>query len=315
MNATAKKILEVIKASHLATGVDVSKYNGGVDFDEAEFIDTLDVIDYMMVRASSGVADGTVYIDPMMEKFYAELTEYPHIVRDAYHYLSSHSSWIKQYDVFMEAIDGLDFDILTVDGERIYNVKSAQFAGYAYYFLKQLQKDFPNKRVKFYSNKYDYFDWFDRYYDFDQFDYHHAQYPWARWDNVNTYYLQQFYQFINDTFSGNYKPNLPPSRNDYIVWQVAAYTGIGKELGFQADYLDINVSSMPLEEFRTWAHLYDRWQPEGVEPPNNPPHIDIPGSWQEGYRELYNKIEGVDKRFDDDNEEIRKLNAKISEMF
>jgi hypothetical protein len=274
LNQTAKKILEVIQASDLATGVDVSRYNTGVSFDEAEFQGVLDVVDYMMVRASSGRADGTVYIDPALDKFYAELEAYPHIVRDAYHYLSSASSWTKQYDVFMAAIDGLDFEILTLDGERIYNVKSAQFAGYAYYFLMQLQKDFPDKRVKFYSNKYDYFDWFDRYYDFDKFDYHHAQYPWARWDNVSAYYLPQLYQFIEDVFSGAYKPNLPPSRSDYIMWQVGANTGIGLELGFGADYLDVNVSSMMLEELREWSGLFKRWGADIPEPPQNP--VEVP---------------------------------------
>jgi len=153
-------------------------------------------------------------------------------------------------------------EILTVDGERIFNNKSAQFAGYAYYFLKQLQKDFPDKRVKFYSNRYDYSDWFDRYYDFDQFPYHHAQYPWARWDNVGAYYIPQLLQFIKDVFSGSAKPNLPPSRDDYVLWQVGANTGLGYELGFGADYLDINVSSMSLEDFREWSGIYNRWNPD-----------------------------------------------------
>lgn len=267
MNATAKKILEIIQGSHLATGVDVSRYNVGVEFDEAEFQGTLEVVDYMMFRASSGTQSGSVYIDPLSEKFYAELMEHPHIVRDAYTYLSSHSNWTKQYDVFMQAIDGMDLEWMTVDGERIYNEKSPEFAGYAYYFIKQLMKDFPDRKVKFYSNKYDYFDWFDRYYDFDQFDYHHAQYPWSRWDNVADYYLPQLYQNLTDIFKGVTSPNLPPSRNDYVLWQVGANTGIGLELGFGADYLDMNVSRMPLEEFRQYSGLYKRWQPEGTTPP------------------------------------------------
>jgi hypothetical protein len=262
MNETAKLILEIIKGSGLATGVDVSRYNVGVDFDDAEFKDTLDVIDYMMFRVSSGRADGTVYIDPTVDKYYAELLEHPMIVRDGYHYLSSHSDWKKQYDVFLEGVDGLELDILTVDGERIYNTQSAQFAGYAYYFIKQLQKDFPDKRVKFYSNKYDYMGWFDAYYDFDQFPYHHAQYPWSKWVGVESYWLPSLLQFLKDAFSGSKTPNLPTSRSDYVLWQIGANTGIGYELGFGADYLDINVSRQPLEEFRRWAGLYSRIGPD-----------------------------------------------------
>jgi hypothetical protein len=172
----------------------------------------------------------------------------------------------------MKAVDGKDFDIYTLDGERIYNVKSAKFAGYAYYFLKQLIKDFPDRKVKFYSNKYDYLGWFQPYYDFDQFLYHHAQYPWARWDNVSPYWLPKLYEDLKGIFSGATQPSLPPSRQrgDYVLWQVGAHTGIGVELGFGADYLDINVSKMPLEDFRKWAGLYRRWQPNGEEPEPEP---------------------------------------------
>lgn len=271
MNSTAKQILEIIQGSGLATGVDVSRYNASVDFDEAEFQGILNVIDYMMVRVSSGRADGTVYIDPMLEKFYAELMEHPMIVRDGYHYLSSHSDWKKQYEVFLEGIDGLDLDILTVDGEKIYNDQSAQFAGYAYYFIKQLMKDFPTKRVKFYSNKWDYMGWFDAYYDFDQFPYHHAQYPWSRWDNVDPYYIPSLLQSLKDIFGGITKPKLPTSRSDYVLWQVGAETGLGYELGFGADYLDVNVSRAPLEEFRQWAGLYNRLKPDEQEDPKLEP--------------------------------------------
>jgi len=265
MNQTAKKILEIIRGSHLATGVDVSKWNISTDFDEAEYLHVFDVVDYVMVRATYGSASGGV-IDPMLDKNYAELDEHPHIVRDAYHYLSSGSKWTVQYDKFLEAIDGMDFEILTVDGEKAYNTRSAEFAGYAYYFLKQLQKDFPDKRVKFYSNKYTYESWFDCFYDFDGFDYHHAQYPWERWDNVEDYLLPSLYQTLTDIFSGSQKPNLPKSRSDYVMWQVGSKTGLGLELGFGVDYLDINVSRMPLDEFRQWSGLYKRWKPEGSDP-------------------------------------------------
>jgi len=107
MNNTTKQILEIIRDSNLATGADGSRYNVGVDWDDTEFIDSLDVMDYFMFRISSGRADGTVYIDPLVDKFYAELLEHPHVIRDGYHYLSSHSDWKKQYDVFGEGIDGL----------------------------------------------------------------------------------------------------------------------------------------------------------------------------------------------------------------
>lgn len=268
VNSYAQQILDVIRDSGLATGVDTSRYNVSVDFDTAEYAQTLDVVDYAMIRGSSGRGDGTVYIDPLFEVQYAELEQHPHIVRDAYHYLSSHSKWTKQYDVFMEAIDGKEFELLTLDCEKIYNVKGPQFAGYAYYFLRQLESDFPARQVKMYSNRYDYMDWFQRYYNFDEFHYHHAQYPWANW-NVNAYWFPQLLNTIKSIFGGERGPNLPDSRkpDNYVVWQVGANTGIGEELGFGADYLDINVSKLPLEEFRQWSGLYNRWNPEGQEPP------------------------------------------------
>jgi hypothetical protein len=262
MDSTIKSILDIIVGSGLATGIDVSRYNGAADFDQAEFTKTLEIIDYCMVRASSGVSDGTIYIDPALDTFYAELEEHPHIVRDFYHYLSSHSSWTAQYDKFMKAIDGLAFEWLTLDGEKIFNEKSSAFALSAYRFMQQLQKDFPDKRIKFYSNRYDYSDWFDYYYDFDQFMYHHAQYPWSKWE-VSSYYVPQLLQHLKDIFGGVRTPSLPPSRKDYEMWQIGANTGIGKELGFVADYLDVNVSRRPLDEFRTFSHLERRWVSDG----------------------------------------------------
>jgi hypothetical protein len=269
---TARTILEIIRDSHLATGVDTSKYNQSVDYDQAEFAGVLDVVDYAMIRGSVCRGDGSLEKDPLLDASYAELKEHPSVVRDVYHYLGSARVWTQQYDFFLDAIDGKDFEILTMDGERIYNVKSAKFAGYAYYFLKQLIKDFPDKRVKFYSNRYDYMDWFRRYYNFDGFDYHHAQYPWARWDNVSPYWLPKLYEDLKAIFSGQTTPNLPDSRkpDNYVLWQVGAYTGIGLELGYGSDYLDINVSKMPLEDFRQWAGLYRRWQPEDPEPKPEP---------------------------------------------
>ena len=269
MNKQAEQILDIIRDSGLATGVDTSRYNISVDWDVTEYAQALDVIDYAMIRASSGRGDGTIYIDPLFETQYAELEQHPHVIRDAYHYLSSHSKWTRQYDVFMQAIDGKEFEILTLDCEKIYNVKGPQFAGYAFYFLKQLEKDFSDKRVKMYSNRYDYQDWFQPYYNFDGFDYHHAQYPWASW-NVSAYWFPHLLSTLKNIFAGEREPNLPNSRqgkpNDYVVWQVGADTGIGNELGFGADYLDINVSKLPLEDFRQWSGLYKRWKPEGQEP-------------------------------------------------
>ena len=51
-------------------------------------------------------------------------------------------------------------------------------------------------------------------------------------------------------------------------------TGIGLELGFGADWLDINVSKLPLEDFRQWAGLYNRWQPDGTDPEPEPEPIN-----------------------------------------
>lgn len=277
MDTTAKQILELIQQSHLATGPDTSRYNISVDWDKAAFSGVLDVVDYAMIRGSSGRADGTIYIDPLLEESYAELEQHPHVVRDVYHYLSSHSKWTDQYDVFMRAINGKEFEILTLDCEKIYNVRSPQFAGYAYYFLKQLIKDFPDRKVKMYSNKYDYQDWFQPFYNFDIFDYHHAQYPWYRWDNVKPWYIPQLMAFIKETFGGVRTPNLPVSRKpgDYALWQMGAYTGIGEELGYGVDYLDMNVSKLPLEDFRQWSGLYKRWQPEGQTPEEPPVELTV----------------------------------------
>lgn len=278
MDGNVKKILDIIKNSNLATGVDTSRYNISVDWDAAEYTQTLDIVDYAMIRVSSGVSDGTVYIDPLLEEQYTELEQHPHVVRDGYHYLSSHSKWTKQYDKFLEGIDGKTFDILTLDCEKIYNVRSREFAGFAYSFLVQLKTDFPDKQVKIYSNKYDYQDWFQYYYDFDKFPYHHAQYPWSRW-NVENYLIDRLFQSLTNIFTGKTKPNLPASRgaDGYELWQIGANTGIGHELGYGADYLDVNVSRRSLEDFREWSGLYKRWNSgEIIEPQPLPPAIEQP---------------------------------------
>ena len=276
MNSTAKKILDIIRSSKLATGVDISKYNKSGDFDIAEYEHALEVLDFVMVRASSGCGNGTIYIDPLLDEFYAELVQHPHIIRDVYHYFSSNSPWQLQYDYFIRAIDGKDFEILTLDFESAFNNKSREFAKGAYDFMAQLRSDFPSKRIAIYTNKYIYQGWAQAYYDFGSFLYHHAQYTWNKWYDVN---LVALFASLSDLFSGGISPNLPVSRmpDGYFVWQVASQTGIGHELGFGADYLDVNVSKLPLEDFRQWSGLYNRWNPDGEVPsPPDPPVIENP---------------------------------------
>lgn len=292
MDSNTQKILDTIRASNLATGFDTSKYNISSDFDIAEYKHALEVADVVMIRTSSGVADGTVYVDPLLEEQYAELEQHPHIVRKAYHYLSSHSSWTKQYDKFMEGVDGKVFDIFNLDFESAFNDRSKDFALSAFLFLTQLQNDFPDKIAELYTNKYIYQTWLQYYYNFDIFPYHHAQYPHNNWVNPESF--SELLVILSNIFSGNTKPNLPDSRkpDNYDMWQIASNTGIGFELGYGADYLDVNVSRLPLEEYREWAGLYDRWSPEIVIPPEdddgeiivNPPLTELYYPCEEKWR-------------------------------
>jgi hypothetical protein len=278
------EILQEAKQSPHAVVIDLSKWNVLFDLDAPLGItpaDAAEIVDGVILRATVAYAgSGYVEKDRRFDEFYAECEQHPEDVRGAYPFLNKYAPWTKQYNKFLEAIDGKEFELLCPDAEHHsqYNdlrnrADAERFAGIVYYFTKQLIKDFPDKRILLYTNRSTYTSYLDPYYDMDEFDLWLAEWPYGNWET--SAYLAAFRAWVTGLFAGEKQPTIPASRaqNDWELWQAGAYTGIGKELGLGADYLDVNISRRTLDDFRRWSGLYRRWTPEG-EAPTPPPVTD-----------------------------------------
>jgi hypothetical protein len=283
--------LAKMKESKRAVGFDISKWNVSFDLDEPQGISVEDVdeiVDFVALRASVCYTSGGIDTDPKFMMFYEELEQHPNKVRIAYPFLNKSRDWIPQYDKFLEAIDGKEFEILAPDSEHhasINNLSSRSsaeyFAGITRTFTTQLRKDFPNKWIMLYTNPAT-FNMLRPYYPsfFDNVDLWIAQWPYYDWLNMPETWIPGFLAWIEEVFTGEPQPKMPVSRsqNSWEVWQVAAQTYIGEELGFGADYLDTNISRRLLEDFRERAKLYDRWKPET--PPDDIPDDAVSRMWK-----------------------------------
>lgn len=280
-------ILDKIAASPYATGIDLSKWNELFDIDTAVFKDVHDVLDFVMIRAGYGAADGTIHKDEKFDVYWGELLQHPETLRAVYWYFSSHSSWEAQRDKLFSIMENKDFDFWELDFEKRYNVQSAGFALTAIRFVKAMAREYPNKRVLIYSNKYDYRDWLrSETVECDLIPYHHAQYPWTSWDNITAYFLKWWDGvFTNRT----YQPALPPSRGgSWDIWQVGANTDVGKLLGLGSEDVDVNVSKKKFNDFVMWVGWPKRWQKE-PEPKPEPVTVDR----NEVLNEAIAAIEGI----------------------
>ncbi len=273
------EILAQMAGSGHATGPDLSKWNVSFDLDEAPEDSALaqDVVDLVDARVSVAYSNGGVEIDPLWEKIYTEMEEHPDKVRMGYAFLNKSEPWTVQYDKFLEAIDGKELEILEADAEHhhLYNNltdnwrDAERFAGITYYFLAQLEKDFPGKIAMLYTNYPTYVLLRQYYPALDRFALHYARFPYSYWYNLPSHWEPSFRAWVMSVFSGEAQPVLPPTRmpTDWDIWQLGDHTGLGYELGVSgSDNIDINISRRKLEEFREWSGLYKRWPPVGHEP-------------------------------------------------
>ena len=275
------EILQEIVVSGHATGPDISKWNVNYDLDEApaDVEAALEATDFIDARGMVTYQSGWIDIYPKLEQNYQEMEQHPDKVRIIYGFLNKSRKWTDQYEKFTEAIDGKDFEIHEADAEHhgLYNnimnspADANRFAGITYNFLRQLEKDFPHKIPMLYTNYPTYVIMRQYYPDLDRFPLHYARFPYDYWYNLSANWEPSFRAWIKDVFSGVKQPILPPTRlpSQWEIWQLGDKTGLGYELGVSgSDNIDINISRRLLEDFREWAGLYKRWQPEGpTEPP------------------------------------------------
>lgn len=287
-------MLGLLEMEDQATGFDISKWNGEWQPTEEQLQRVRIIGDVIILRAGYGAADGQSYEDVLFKSFYQKfVTQVPKAVKGVYWYFSSKSDWQKQYAKFKEIIEGMDFDIYVLDFETFYNEKSQYFAMGAVYFMEQLERDFPGKRIMLYCGKYTYDGWITLYTKrLDRFPLWHAQYPWATWlDDLTSYFKDWWIKLFN----GQQSPRLPVVRgsDDWELWQIGATTGLGNELGFPTtDSLDVNLSRRGLKDFYLWATGREYDEPEPTDPtdPEEPElpieHPDL-GSLEEVLQDAY----------------------------
>jgi hypothetical protein len=269
-----QEMVQKLIDSKYATGFDLSKWNSSLDFDLIDFKFIAPAVDYVMWRLGFGGSDGRCYEDSLSREIYAELEEYPEVFRIGYWYQSSHVPWRTQFDFLCKIIDSMDVDMIEVDGEKYYNVRSPEFARDTEYMMDALIKRYPDKKIVFYSNFYVYRDWFRAYRPkFDTYLYHQAQYPYAAW----TEFTAKFMLFWDGLIASlKTKPYLPPTRKGkWLLWQFVDRSGLGKFFGVGSPNLDFNISLLLREAFfdlvRRPARWFDVETPEPIEDPVEEP--------------------------------------------
>jgi len=253
-----EQIVQKLIDSKYATGFDLSKWNASLNFNLVDFRYIAPAVDFVMWRLGYGATDGKCYEDSLSREIYAHLEEYPEVFRIGYWYFSSHVPWKKQFDFVCAIVDSMDVDMIEVDCEKIYNVRSSTFARDAEYMIDALTKRYPEKRIVCYSNFYTYRDWF-RFFrpKFDTFLYHQAQYPYAAWNNLTA----KFLLFWSGVFASlKTKPYLPPSRKGrWLLWQFVDRSGLGKFFGVGSVNLDFNISQLVRSAFFDLVIRPKRW--------------------------------------------------------
>lgn len=280
-------MIDLILNTEFATGADVSHWKGewnlaNVDIDMFE-----KAMDFMILRAGYGAADGKSYKDRMFDSHYKVLLNYPKILRGVYWYFSSNSKWETQFNNFMSYVGDKDFDFYALDFEEAYNDRSSKFANDAISFLKAL-KERTGKRVILYCGDNTYDNWLSPYTnkadDWPLWTPHYPWYNWVNWDKWSSGTVAEFKHWWEYIFkhayymddSGKRWPYMPKARavDDYVIWQMIAASGLGKRMGFVSDELDFNITNMKKEEFIQWIGVPERWG-DVPEPPVEPPNIDI----------------------------------------
>jgi len=274
-------IVQKLIDSPYATGPDLSKWQAYFKFDLMDFKFVAPALDFVMWKLGFGGTDGHCYEDSMSRLTYAEMEEYPEIFRIGYWYQSSHVPWKVQFDFLCKIVDSMDIDMIHIDGEKIYNIRSWEFAYETEQMIDALIERYPDKKIVLYSNFYIYRDWF-RYFrkKFDNYYYHQAQYPYAVWSDITSNFLAFWSGVLT---SLNFKPTVPKTRlGRWLLWQFVDRSGLGKFFGVGSKNLDFNMSQLLREDFFDEVGRPERWfdiETPGetivTPPPEEPVIIDI----------------------------------------
>ena len=263
-------MLNLLKSASKATGADFSKHKGLWSITDSNLPLLRLVMDFIILRAGYGGADGKTYTDPRFEENYAKAIKFlPAALRGSYWYFSSAMSWTVQYDHFARLVRDKDIHFLVLDFEEYYNTKVKGFALGAVYFLEKLEQDFPDRKIFIYANRYTYDAWLSLYTKgADRFPYWIAQYPWRNWWDTFTEYFKNYW--IALVLGEEKKPTLPYARrvkpDDWELWQIGEKTKIGQELGFAGDDLDFNISRRSKEDFFEFITGRPYGEPEPTDP-------------------------------------------------
>jgi len=251
------KMFDMIANSKYATGIDISSHEG-------DFIITdgaKKALDYVILRAGYvGSADHQPKTDVFFHGYYKELEKHPEIYRGVYWYLSSHTTWEKQYDYYTALIDEKDFDFIALDFETINNVESEAFVLNFQSFMNALEKKYPDKRIFIYTRKDVYDRWITPYTtNMTRFPLWHAKYPYFSWEDYAEPYFLNWWSgvFTNFVYTNL---GLPHERfeDEWDLWQTGDVTYIGKEFGLYSPNIDINISKLYRQDFLDWIGLPER---------------------------------------------------------
>jgi hypothetical protein len=253
-------MLNLLKGSKRATGADFSHHKGEWEITEENLPLLKLIMDFVILRAGYGAADGRNYKDRRFDENYAKVIKWlSDKIRGVYWYFSSNVDWKSQFDAMMEYCKGKTFHFYALDFERIYNKKSKAFAEGAIYFLKELQTKFPDKKIFIYIGYYGYRDWMKPYTDeVDNFYIWYARYPWKNWVETFTQWFRTYWtRFIQ----GEVTTTLPKGMKVPEIRQIVGKSGIGHESGFDSDSLDFNIAEKELEDFHKFF-LGDDYVPD-----------------------------------------------------
>jgi len=273
--ATLKdRLIELILNTIYAVLIDISKWQAYFDLDIALIRDIIRAVDGVIIRAGFANASG-VFKDLLFEDNYRELEQHPETLRGVYFYFSPFWPWEDQVNKFLEWIRGKDFDWIELDVEESPTTETlkASYSITGIRALKAIQRAYPGKKIITYSRKDRYNELRKYSAEWDDFPYHHAQYPYYTWGTLT----ENILAYLAKIFSGIGTINLPASRNgDYSIWQFGDKTGLGADVGVGSRDVDINITKETRADFINWVGVPARWS--GDEPPAPPAPPPVVGN-------------------------------------
>jgi len=255
------RVLRLFNDTDLATGLDVSEHRGDLTL---SFHDPLvrGMLDFIVLRVGYTGHESLVPMkDEHFEKNYKLLEKYPEILRGAYWYSTSFSPWKEQFDFFVEALEGKDFDFIALDFEDIYNEMSNEFGTETFNFLVALRNEYPDKRVFIYTHRHFYDEFLAQHPEIKDFPLWIANYQRMHW-YINEWNTQEF---IRKTIDWG-QPALPGGRfkDDWEIWQFGDKTQMGSLIGLSTLNVDINITRRTHAEFARWIGIPVRWSWETI---------------------------------------------------